>query len=165
MARKADESGDRQFVRRVLIVLGLCALFILAWQLRTLLLMFFGAIVVASVFRAFGDRLEKVIGCRNGIAGTRDWGVGGTRSLKGIRRRRSVCCGCGCDGGKRLSGVGNGGFWRGLLAAEDLLDGNGEFLNPGGGDEYLVSVLANNRPGEAIAVFQVEDNRLSANMA
>ncbi|GAA4743089.1 AI-2E family transporter [Sphingomonas daechungensis] len=68
MARKADESGDRQFVRRVLIVLGLGALFILAWQLRTLLLMFFGAIVVATVFRAFGDRLEKAIGCRNGIA-------------------------------------------------------------------------------------------------
>jgi len=68
MARKADETSDRRFVHRVLIVLGLTALFILAWQLRTLILMFFGAIVVATVFRALGDRLEKLIGCRPGIA-------------------------------------------------------------------------------------------------
>jgi predicted PurR-regulated permease PerM len=68
MARKADETGDRQFVRKVLIVLGLTTLFILAWQLRTLLLMFFGAVVVATVFRAFGDRLERLLGCRPGIS-------------------------------------------------------------------------------------------------
>ena len=47
--------GERQFVRRVLIVLGLVALFFLAWQLRTLLLMLFGAIVIASIFRAVAD--------------------------------------------------------------------------------------------------------------
>ncbi|HET6943364.1 MAG TPA: AI-2E family transporter [Sphingomicrobium sp.] len=68
MAGKAGEAGDRQFVRRVLIVLGLTALFILGWQLRTLLLMFFGALVVATVFRAFADRLERLIGCRPGLA-------------------------------------------------------------------------------------------------
>jgi predicted PurR-regulated permease PerM len=68
MARKADETGDRKFVRRVLIVLGLTALVILAWQLRTLLLMFFGAVVVATVFRAFADRLGSLIGCRPNIA-------------------------------------------------------------------------------------------------
>jgi predicted PurR-regulated permease PerM len=68
MAGKPGEAGDRQFVRRVLIVLGLTTLFILAWQLRTLLLMFFGAVVVATVFRAFADRLERLIGCRPGMA-------------------------------------------------------------------------------------------------
>jgi len=68
MARKADETSDRQFVHRVLIVLGLTALFLIAWQLRTLLLMFFGAVVVATMFRALGDRLEKLIGCKPGIA-------------------------------------------------------------------------------------------------
>jgi len=68
MAGKSGEAGDRQFVRRVLIVLGLTALFILGWQLRTLLLMFFGALVVATVFRAFADRLERLIGCRPGLA-------------------------------------------------------------------------------------------------
>jgi len=68
MARKAPENSERQFVRRVLIVLGLTTLFILAWQLRTLLLMFFGAIVVATVFRAFADRIEQITRCRAGIA-------------------------------------------------------------------------------------------------
>jgi predicted PurR-regulated permease PerM len=68
MAGKAGEAGDREFIRRVLIILGLTTLFILAWQLRTLLLMFFGAVVVATVFRAFGDRLERVIGCGPGLA-------------------------------------------------------------------------------------------------
>ena len=68
MARKADESPDRQFIRRVLIVLGLTSLVILAWQLRTLILMFFGAIVVATMFRALADHVEKITGCRPGLA-------------------------------------------------------------------------------------------------
>lgn len=62
MPRKADESGDRQFVRRVLIVLGLTSLVALTWLLRTLILMFFGAIVVATVFRALADRISQVTG-------------------------------------------------------------------------------------------------------
>ena len=52
--------SERVFVRRVLIVLGLGALFFLAWQLRTLLLMLFGAIVIASIFRAVADWICKV---------------------------------------------------------------------------------------------------------
>jgi predicted PurR-regulated permease PerM len=57
--------NDRQFVRRVLIVLALTALVFLLWQLRTLLLMFFGAVVVASIFRAVADwicRMTRVPG-------------------------------------------------------------------------------------------------------
>lgn len=41
-------------------MLGLAALFFLVWQLRTLLLMLFGAVVVASVFRAVADWLCRV---------------------------------------------------------------------------------------------------------
>jgi len=52
--------AEVQFVRRVLIVLGLAALFFLVWQLRTLLLMFFGAIVIASIFRAVADWICRV---------------------------------------------------------------------------------------------------------
>ena len=52
-------SSERIFVRRVLIVLGLAALFFLVWQLRTLLLMVFGAIVIASIFRAVADTLIR----------------------------------------------------------------------------------------------------------
>ncbi|HEX6071783.1 MAG TPA: AI-2E family transporter [Sphingomicrobium sp.] len=58
-----QDSAERLFVRRVLIVLGLAALFLVAWQLRTLLLMLFGAVVVATVFRAIADRIEKLTKC------------------------------------------------------------------------------------------------------
>jgi len=66
----ADPGGltERAFVRRVLIVLGLVALFLLAWQLRTLILMIFGAVVVATIFRSFADRIAQLTGCRPGIA-------------------------------------------------------------------------------------------------
>ena len=60
-------SDERRFVRRVLIVLGLTSLFLLAWFLRTLVLMLFGALVVATVFRAFADRICKLTGWRTGI--------------------------------------------------------------------------------------------------
>ncbi|MFL6734868.1 MAG: AI-2E family transporter [Sphingomicrobium sp.] len=59
MAKSAEHSSERQFVRRVLIVLGLAALFFLIWQLRTMLLMLFGAVVVASIFRAVADTICK----------------------------------------------------------------------------------------------------------
>ena len=63
-----EDAGDRRFVRRVLIVLGLTGLVFIAWELRTLLLMFFGAIVVATVFRAFADRIEKLTHCNARLA-------------------------------------------------------------------------------------------------
>ena len=59
MAKPPAHSADRQFVRRVLIVLGLGALFFLLWQLRTVVIMLFGAVVVATVFRALADLLRK----------------------------------------------------------------------------------------------------------
>lgn len=63
MATNDRPEGERQFVRRVLIVLGLSALVYVAWSLRTLLLMLFGAVVVATVFRAVADRLAKLTKC------------------------------------------------------------------------------------------------------
>ena len=59
---------NRLFVRRVLIVLGLTSLFVLAWYLRSLILMLFGAVVVATVFRTFADRIARLTGCRDGFA-------------------------------------------------------------------------------------------------
>jgi predicted PurR-regulated permease PerM len=53
-------TSERIFVRRVLIVLGLATLFFLLWQLRTLLLMLFGAVVVASIFRAVADWIARI---------------------------------------------------------------------------------------------------------
>lgn len=59
----AEGQGERLFVRRVLIVLGLTALVFIAWNLRTLLLMLFGAVVVATVFRAVADRIAQLTKC------------------------------------------------------------------------------------------------------
>ena len=66
----ADQPGkpidDRTFVRRTMIVLGLAALAYLAWELRNLLLMLFGAVVVATIFRALADRICKLTKWREG---------------------------------------------------------------------------------------------------
>ena len=67
MAAKKNES-EHIFVRRVLIVLGLATVFFLVWQLRILLLMLFGAIVVASIFRAIADLLCKYARLSNAVA-------------------------------------------------------------------------------------------------
>jgi predicted PurR-regulated permease PerM len=68
MTQRRPADGDRQFIGRVLIVLLLAALFFLAWHLRHLVLMLFGAVVVATIFRALSDRIAKLTGCRDGIA-------------------------------------------------------------------------------------------------
>ena len=67
MAAKKNGS-EHIFVRRVLIVLGLATIFFLVWQLRILLLMLFGAIVVASIFRAIADLLCKYARLSNAVA-------------------------------------------------------------------------------------------------
>ena len=68
MATKQDRSSEHVFVRRVLIVLGLAALFFLLWQLRILFLMLFGAVVIASIFRAVADTICRFTGLPSGLA-------------------------------------------------------------------------------------------------
>lgn len=68
MAKGATKSGDDGFIRKVLIVIGLVGLALIAWQLRSLLLMLFGAVVVASIFRALADRIKTWTGIRESIA-------------------------------------------------------------------------------------------------
>lgn len=65
-AKQAD--SEHIFVRRVLIVLGLAACFFLVWELRILLLMLFGAIVIASIFRAVADLICKYTKLPNGVS-------------------------------------------------------------------------------------------------
>jgi len=55
MEQRSRAADDRIFIRRVLIVLGLVALVLLAWQLRAVLVMLFGAVVVATIFRSLAD--------------------------------------------------------------------------------------------------------------
>lgn len=51
---------DAQFIRRTLIVVAILALVALAWLLREVLLMVFGAIVVATLFRALAGQFQKL---------------------------------------------------------------------------------------------------------
>jgi predicted PurR-regulated permease PerM len=59
---------ERSFVRRVLIVIALFALAFLLWQLRSVLLMLFGAVVVGSILRAIADPIARWTRLPNGIA-------------------------------------------------------------------------------------------------
>ena len=64
----AQNPEERAFVRRVLIVFAIASLFFLAWELRTLLLMLFGAVVIASIFRAVADTICKYTRLPSGVS-------------------------------------------------------------------------------------------------
>ena len=51
-------AADSRFVGRVLIVLGLVAVFFIAWQLRSVLVLLFGAVLVATIVRAVAGPLR-----------------------------------------------------------------------------------------------------------
>ena len=68
--RKAQAPDDGRFVRRVLTVLALVAFALLLWHLRSLVLMLFGAVVVATIFRALSDRISKLTRAPDGLAVT-----------------------------------------------------------------------------------------------
>ena len=59
MSSPNEVSDTSAFVRRVLIVLALAGLFYIAWQLRTLVVMLFGSVVVAAVFRTLAHPIER----------------------------------------------------------------------------------------------------------
>ena len=52
--------SEAQFIRRVLIVIALIALALLAWSLREVLLMVFGAVVVSTLFRSLAGQYERL---------------------------------------------------------------------------------------------------------
>jgi predicted PurR-regulated permease PerM len=51
--------SERRFVRRALIAILLAAVAVVAWQLRTVIVLLFGAVVLATVVRALADPLSK----------------------------------------------------------------------------------------------------------
>jgi predicted PurR-regulated permease PerM len=59
MADDSQPESEREFVRRALIAIGLAAVAVLVWQLRTVLVLLFGAVVMATVVRALADPLSK----------------------------------------------------------------------------------------------------------
>jgi predicted PurR-regulated permease PerM len=68
MTERRQAGSDRAFIRRVLIVMALVAVALLLWHLRTLVLMLFGAVVVATVFRALADVIRDKSKLPDGIA-------------------------------------------------------------------------------------------------
>jgi predicted PurR-regulated permease PerM len=58
-AMAAEENSDRLFIRRTLIVAAILSLFAFAWLLREVLLMVFGAVVVATLFRALAGVYQR----------------------------------------------------------------------------------------------------------
>jgi predicted PurR-regulated permease PerM len=56
------------FVRRALIMIGLAALALLLWELRTVLVLLFGAVVVATIIRSIAEPLSKHLRLPDGIA-------------------------------------------------------------------------------------------------
>lgn len=56
---KPPQSADSSFVRRVLIAVAIAAGILLLWQLRQVVVLLFGAVMVATIFRAISDLLEK----------------------------------------------------------------------------------------------------------
>lgn len=63
-----QQSRDGQFIRRTLIVFSLGALFLLIWQMRSLLLLIFGAVLVAVIFRAIADPIRRVTNVPDSVA-------------------------------------------------------------------------------------------------
>lgn len=53
--------GEAQFVRRVLITVAIAAAALLLWHLRDVVVLVFGAILIATIFRAIAGPLEKYL--------------------------------------------------------------------------------------------------------
>jgi predicted PurR-regulated permease PerM len=68
VATKKQPADDQAFVRRALIVISLAALALLLWQLRTVLVLLFGAVVMGTIIRAIAEPLTKHLRLPNAFA-------------------------------------------------------------------------------------------------
>lgn len=65
---KLQRAGDRTFVRRLFLLLLVGLLAVAAWQLSDLLLLLFGAILVAVILRSIADPLHRWLRLPEGLA-------------------------------------------------------------------------------------------------
>ena len=65
---RQEPNGDAQFVRRVLIAVAIAAGALLLWHLRDVLVLLFGAILIATIFRAVASPLERHLHLRERFA-------------------------------------------------------------------------------------------------
>ena len=57
----APQTDEGRFVRRVLITVAIAGGVLLLWQLRDVVVLLFGAVMVATIFRAISDLIEKYL--------------------------------------------------------------------------------------------------------
>jgi len=62
------EASDQAVVRRALIVIGLAAVAVLLWELRTVLVLLFGAVVMGTIIRAIAEPLTKHLHLPDAVA-------------------------------------------------------------------------------------------------
>ena len=58
---KARQTDESRFVRRTLIAVGIAAAAFLAWELRGVLALVFGAVLIATIIRAIGKPLQDYL--------------------------------------------------------------------------------------------------------
>lgn len=68
MSEKPNQMTDGDFVRRTLIFLALTGLAILLWQLKSFLLLIFGSVLVAVIFRSISNPIRRLTGVPDGLA-------------------------------------------------------------------------------------------------
>jgi predicted PurR-regulated permease PerM len=68
VANRKQAGEDTTYVRRALIVIALAALALLLWQLRTVLVLLFGAVVIGTVIRAVAEPFSKHLRLPDGVA-------------------------------------------------------------------------------------------------
>jgi predicted PurR-regulated permease PerM len=59
--KRVPQSNEARFVRKVLTTVAIAGGALLLWQLRDVLVLLFGAVMVATIFRAISDVLEKYL--------------------------------------------------------------------------------------------------------
>lgn len=57
--KSPPQSDEARFVRRILITVAIAAGVLLLWQLRQIVVLLFGAVMVATIFRSISDLIEK----------------------------------------------------------------------------------------------------------
>jgi predicted PurR-regulated permease PerM len=68
VAGQDQPTNEPTFVRRALIVIALAALALLLWQLRTVLVLLFGAVVMGTIIRAISEPCSKHLRLPDGVA-------------------------------------------------------------------------------------------------
>jgi predicted PurR-regulated permease PerM len=68
VANNKSASGESDFIRKALVVVTIAAVAFLVWQLRFVLVLLFGAVVIATIIRAIAEPITKHLRVPDGLA-------------------------------------------------------------------------------------------------